>query len=109
MPEAVPTVTPASPGALMLASGFISSVTSPRLPRALPQRDPSWPTRLSTCQSRRVASQPKNSTAAVPESGRWRTVTELMRRSSSRQIGGSKLAATRSRHGVERSQARSTT
>ena len=36
-------------------------------------------------------------------------VTESMRMSSSRQRGGSNVAATRSRHGVLRSQARSTT
>jgi hypothetical protein len=46
---------------------------------------------------------------AAPESRRWRTLTESMCQSSSRQRGGSNVDATRSRHGVVRSQARSTT
>ena len=51
----------------------------------------------------------QNSSPAAAESGRWRTVTRLICRSVRRADGGSNAAATRSRHGVERSQARSTT
>ncbi len=50
-----------------------------------------------------------SSSAAAADSGLWRTVTELMWRRSGRRCAGSKVAATRSRQGVERSQARSTT
>ena len=60
-------------------------------------------------QPRREDSQPQNSSADASESSRWRTVTPEIARSSGRRRGESNAAATRSRHGVERSQARSTT
>ena len=40
---------------------------------------------------------------------RWRIATDEIAPSCERNSGGSNVAATRSRHGVERSQARSTT
>ena len=45
----------------------------------------------------------------MTDSGRWRAVTALIAGSSRRHFAGSKVAATRSRQGVDRSQARSTT
>ena len=62
-----------------------------------------------TRQPSREASQPTNRRADAVESGRKRTVMALMAESAARISSGSKVAATRSRHGVERSQARSTT
>ena len=45
----------------------------------------------------------------MADSGLCRTVTAEIRPSSPRHCGGSKVLVTRSRHGVERSHARSTT
>jgi hypothetical protein len=60
-------------------------------------------------QSSREPSQPVYSSALASESSRWRIVRPEIARSSGRRCGESNAAATRSRHGVERSHARSTT
>jgi hypothetical protein len=107
-PAAVSIVTPASPGAFWsVGSSWI--LTSCRRPRA-------WPISLrpdgasdSGFHPSRDDSQPQNSNAAASESWRWRTVTDETLPSAARSCGGSNDAATRSRHGVERSHARSTT
>ena len=67
-----------------------------------------WPSDSGFQPSRELI-QPQKSTAAASESSRWRTVTEAIEPSRERSTGGSKAAAIRSRHGVERSHARSTT
>ena len=77
--------------------------------RARPASCPRARASASGRQPSREASQPQNSTAEATESARWRTVTAEMAPSARRSAGGSKAAATRSRHGVERSHARSTT
>ena len=99
---------PASPGAFIVGSGSRCSFTSCRRDSAVPCIVPFWVSIEPGFQSRRLHSQPKNSSPAMAESGRWRTVTSLMRARSSRHSGGSNVDATRSRHGVERSHARST-
>src|SRR5918998_1085848 len=107
-PEADSIVTPASPGAFWLADSR-EIFTSERLARACPVYEPPvWPSDDGFQPSREL-SQPQNRTAAASESSRWRTVTEAIEPSRERSAGGSKAAAMRSRHGVERSQARSTT
>ncbi len=60
-------------------------------------------------QFRREASQPTSSTPATVLSGWWRTVSALICAASMRICGGSKVLAMRSRQGIERSHARSTT
>ena len=110
MPDDVPISTPARPGASWPGSGSSVSVTSWRRAVAWPRTEPLVAAVSEPVpQPSREASQPKKSTPAAPESGRWRTLTESMCQSSSRQRGGSNVEATRSRHGVVRSQARSTT
>ena len=79
MPDAVSTVIPARPGELMVGSASSRSSTSWRRPRAWPLRVPFVATSGPGSQPRRVASQAKNSTPAIAESGRWRIVTALMR------------------------------
>ena len=107
-PEAISIVTPPSPGE-PISSGRSSSATSPRRARQWPvSRSPRCPS-ASGRQPSREASQPQNSTPAAVESRRWRTVTFSIASRQPRIGGGSNVAATRSRHGVERSQARSTT
>ena len=108
-PEAVSSVRPAKPRTLWRGSGSRQRSTSWRLPWALPDSDPLRGMSFDGCQPRREASQPTSSSAAAADSGLWRTVTALMWRRSGRRCAGSKVAATRSRHGVERSHARSTT
>ena len=76
---------------------------------ALPVMRPRTVASREGCQSRRDESQPQNSSPEASESSRWRTVTLEILASSGRRRGESNAAATRSRHGVERSQARSTT
>ena len=109
MPDAVPTATPARPGTSSSGSGSRHSCTSWRRPLARPRSIPFAGDREPGSQPRREQSQPQNNRPATAESGWWRTLTELIPDSSGSHCGGSKLAATRSRHGVERSQARSTT
>ncbi len=60
-------------------------------------------------QPSRDAIQPRNSTPVIVDSGWWRSSTLEIVGSCRRSRAGSKAAATRSRQGVERSQARSTT
>ena len=92
----------------MVGSGSSCSRTSWRRACAEPCIEPSWATMPPHSQPRRLASQPKNSSPATVESGRWRAVTALILASSGRHWAGSKVEATRSRQGVERSHARST-
>ena len=54
-------------------------------------------------------SHPASSSALAAELGRWRTASPVSEPSSGARSSGSKLAASRSRHGVVRSHARSTT
>ena len=109
MPEAVPISTPARPGTLWPSSGTSVKTTSWRRACALPCCSPLPCISEPISQPSREASQPQKSTPAIAESDRWRTVTLSIRPSSSRHCGGSKVEATRSRQGVPRSQARSTT
>ena len=90
-------------------AGSSVSLTSWRRAWAEPTSVPSRAISGLSCQSSRDASQPMSSTPATADSGWWRTVTALIVRRSGRRWGGSNVAATRSRHGVERSHARSTT
>ena len=57
----------------------------------------------------RDASQPTSSIPAAAESGWWRIARPEILPSSGRMAGGSNVMARRSRHGVVRTQARSTT
>ena len=93
----------------MVGSGTSLSSTSWRRPCALPCRFPLALISDPGSHPSRAASHPQNKSPATVDSGWWRTVTALIRPSSSRHCGGSNVDATRSRHGVERSQARSTT
>ena len=68
---------PARPGTLWLSSGISSSATSWRLPCAFPCRPARAGISDPASQPRREASQPQNSTPAMPESGRWRTRTRV--------------------------------
>src|SRR5688500_2229526 len=105
-PDAVSIVTPASPGAFWLADSR-QILTSERLARACPRYEPPlWPSDSGRQPSRELI-QPQKSTAAASESSRWRTVTDAIAASCERSTFGSKAAAIRSRHGVERSHARS--
>src|SRR5258707_391023 len=76
---------------------------------ALPCTGPPWWITEPGFQPSWLASQPKKNSPEAAESGRCLAVTELIDHSSGRSCGGSKVADTRSRQGVERSHARSTT
>ena len=109
MPDSVLIVMPAKPGVLIVESGSSRSVTSVLRAFACPSMLPFWWTMWPCCQPSRVPSQPNSRRPAVADSGWWRMVSELISFSSERHCGGSKLAAMRSRQGVLRSHARSTT
>jgi hypothetical protein len=109
IPLAVEMSTPARPGTDIVASASSCSATSCRRPCAFPCSTLSMRTSEPGSHPSRADSHPQNSTPATADSGAWCTVTPVIRPSSSRHCGGSNVAATRSRQGVERSQARSTT
>src|SRR5207248_511084 len=104
-----PTVTPTSPGtSCSTGSSSISTSCSGasatlRSPAPLPEP------RGSASQRRREHSHPARSVALAADAGWWRTMRFAIRCSAARLFGGSNEAASRSRHGVVRSHARSTT
>ena len=107
VPSRHETVTPASPGASCSAV-CSSTTTAPSSWRTSPASRPSQRRRWLRCQCSREESHPASSSALAIELSRWRTSKPWIRRSAMWRSGRSNAAARRSRHGVVRSQARST-
>jgi hypothetical protein len=100
---------PARPGTCICVVVCSSISTSPRRARARPRNVPWRDVIAPGRQPRRAVSQPSRRSPETSEPSRICAVTDEIVPSSGRRFGVSNAPAMRSRHGVVRSQARSTT
>src|SRR2546421_302638 len=105
MPVLVERLMPARPGTSCRSSDSSRSLTSCFRVLARASMLPFCCIIAPGSQPSRDAIHPIRSSALTAESEWWRTTTSSIRSRLGRQAGGSKLAAIRSRHGVERSHA----